>query len=402
MAENIAKKPKKVVLAYSGGLDTSIILKWLINEYGCEVVTFTADIGQNEDLSGVRDKALSCGAKDAFVVDLKEEFAKNYVFEMFKANALYEGEYLLGTSIARPLIAKKQIEIANQVGADAVAHGATGKGNDQVRFELGYYANKPDIRVIAPWREWKLNSRTALLEYAKQHQIPITKGKENDPPYSFDENLLHLSIEGKDLEDTWARAKSDTYFRVQPLTNTPNEEEIVELDFEQGEAVAINGKKLTAANVIVKLNEMGGKHGIGRLDLVENRFVGMKSRGIYETPGGSILLKAHRAMESITLDKGEMHLKDELMPRYAELIYNGFWFSGERKMLQAAINESQKNVSGTVALALYKGNISIVGRKSPNTLFNKQIATFEADEVYNQKDAEGFIKLNALRFRLRG
>mgnify|MGYP001806567391 CR=1 FL=1 len=393
--------PKRVVLAYSGGLDTSIILKWLINKYGCEVITFTADIGQGEDLTFVKEKAISCGAKEAFVIDLQEEFAKDYVFEMFKANALYEGEYLLGTSIARPLIAKKQIEIAKSVGADCVSHGATGKGNDQVRFELGYYANKPDIRVIAPWREWDLNSRTSLIEYAKEHQIQITKGKENEPPYSFDANLLHLSIEGKDLEDTWRRAKSDTYFRVKPLHETPDSEEIIEIEFEQGIPVAINNKKLTPANIIKTLNEIGGRHGIGRIDLVENRYVGMKSRGIYETPGGTILQKAHRAIESITLDKGEAHLKDELMPRYAELIYNGFWFSGERRMLQAAINESQKNVSGIVALALYKGNISIVGRKSPHTLFNKQISTFEADEVYNQKDAEGFIKLNALRFRLR-
>ncbi len=391
---------KKVVLAYSGGLDTSVILKWLIEEYGCEVVTFTADLGQGEDLSGVKDKALSCGAKDAFVVDLREEFAKDYVFKMFRANALYEGEYLLGTSIARPLIAKKQIEIARQVGADAVSHGATGKGNDQVRFELGYYANMPEVKIIAPWREWDLNSRTALLNYARERQIPIAQGKEKEPPYSFDANLLHLSIEGKDLEDTWAEAKADTYFTVKPLEQTPSEPEYIEIEFKNGDAIAINGEALKAHEIVLKLNELGGKHGIGRIDLVENRFIGMKSRGIYETPGGTILQKAHRALESITLDKGQAHLKDEIMPRYAELIYNGFWFSGERKMLQALIDESQYNVSGSVRLKLFKGNVIIAGRKSPNSLFDKNIATFEADTVYNQKDAAGFIKLNALRLRL--
>ena len=391
-----------VVLAYSGGLDTSVILKWLINERGCDVITFTADIGQNEDLSGVKQKALACGAKQAFVIDLKEEFCKDYVFKMFRANALYEGTYLLGTSIARPLIAKKQIEIANQVGAGTVCHGATGKGNDQVRFELGYYCNKPDIKVIAPWREWTLNSRTALLKYARDHQIEVSAGKENEPPYSFDSNLLHLSIEGKALEDTWTPAQDDTYINVSKLENTPNTPQELEIEFETGDPIAINGQKLSPASILKLLNEYGAKHGIGRIDLVENRFVGMKSRGIYETPGGTILLHAHRAIESITLDKGEAHLKDEMMPRYAELIYNGFWFSGEREMLQALIDHSQQKVTGTIKLKLFKGNVITLGRKSPNSLFNKNLSTFEADTIYNQKDAEGFIKLNALRFRFKG
>jgi argininosuccinate synthase len=393
---------EKVVLAYSGGLDTSVILKWLIEERNCEVYTFTADLGQGEDnMDQVKAKALKTGAKDAFVMDLKEEFVKDYVFPMFRANTVYEGCYLLGTSIARPLIAKKQIDIAKKVGATVVSHGATGKGNDQIRFELGYYANMPNVKVIAPWREWTLTSRTQMLEFARKHNIDIPNGKEKEPPYSMDANLLHLSIEGKALEDTWEPAQKDTYIRVRHLDDTPNQRESIELDFECGDLTAINGKKSSPANMLAVLNEIGAKHGIGRIDLIENRFIGMKSRGIYETPGGTILLHAHRAIESITLDRGTMHLKDELMPKYAELIYNGFWFSGERDMLQAAIDCSQKNVTGTVKLSLFKGNIIIDGRKSPNSLFNKNVVTFETDSVYNQKDAEGFIKLNALRFRLR-
>jgi argininosuccinate synthase len=392
---------EKVVLAYSGGLDTSVILKWLIEEKNCDVYTFTADLGQGEDnMDEVKAKALRTGAKDAFVMDLKEEFTKDYIFPMFRANALYEGVYLLGTSIARPLIALKQIEIAKKIGASSVSHGATGKGNDQVRFELGYYANMPNVKVIAPWREWSLGSRTEMLEFARKHNIEIPNGKEKEPPYSMDANLLHLSIEGKALEDTWEPAQKDTYIRVRHLDETPNAKETFEIDFNNGDMVAINGKEYSPAKMLAMLNEIGSRHGIGRVDLIENRFVGMKSRGIYETPGGTILLHAHRAMESITLDKGTMHLKDELMPKYAELIYNGFWFSGERRMLQCAIDESQKNVNGTVRLSAFKGNIIIEGRKSPNSLFNKNIVTFEKDSVYNQRDAEGFIKLNALRFRL--
>ncbi len=393
---------EKVVLAYSGGLDTSVILKWLIEEKNCEVYTFTADLGQGEDnMDQVKTKALKTGAKDAFIMDLKEEFVKDYVFPMFRANTLYEGSYLLGTSIARPLIAKKQIDIAKQVGATVVSHGATGKGNDQIRFELGYYANMPNVKVIAPWREWTLTSRTQMLEFARKHNIDIPNGKEKEPPYSMDANLLHLSIEGKALEDTWEPAQKDTYIRVRHLDDTPNQKESIELDFECGDLIAINGEKTSPATMLAKLNDIASKHGIGRIDLIENRYIGMKSRGIYETPGGTLLLHAHRAIESITLDRGTMHLKDELMPKYAELIYNGFWFSGEREMLQAAIDSSQKNVTGTVKLSLFKGNIIIDGRKSPNSLFNKNVVTFETDSVYNQKDAEGFIKLNALRFRLR-
>ena len=391
---------QKVVLAYSGGLDTSVILKWLIEEKNLEVITFTADIGQGEEVEEARKKALNTGASQAFVMDLKEEFVRDYVFPMFRANTLYEGKYLLGTSIARPLIALKQIEIAKKVSATYVSHGATGKGNDQVRFELGYYANMPNVKVIAPWREWNLTSRTKLLEFARQNQIPISAGKENEAPYSMDANLLHLSIEGKALEDTWNSAGSDTYIRVKPVEETPDLAEFVEIEFKNGDVVAINGSKMSPFEVLSTLNELGGKHGIGRIDLVENRFIGMKSRGIYETPGGTILLEAHRAMESITLDKGAMHLKDEIMPKYAELIYNGFWFSPERKMLQALIDESQKNVEGTVRLKLFKGNVFVDGRKSEKSLFNKKIVTFEEDDVYNQRDAEGFIKLNALRFRL--
>ncbi|GAX88212.1 argininosuccinate synthase [Lebetimonas natsushimae] len=393
----------KVVLAYSGGLDTSVILKWLQDKYNAEVVTFTADIGQGEEVEAAREKALKLGVKpeNIFIEDLREEFVRDYVFPMFRANAIYEGEYLLGTSIARPLIAKRQIEIANQVGADAVAHGATGKGNDQVRFELGYYALRPDIKVIAPWREWDLNSREKLLAYAESHGIPIEKhGKKS--PYSMDANLLHISYEGGILEDPWAEPEEDMWRWTNSPEKAPDKPEYIEIDFERGDAVAINGAKMTPAQILETLNEYGKKHGIGRIDIVENRFVGMKSRGCYETPGGTILLKAHRAIESITLDKGEAHLKDEIMPKYAELIYNGFWFAPERKALQKLIDETQRNASGTVRLKLYKGNVNVVGRKSPNSLFSPEFATFEEDSVYNQKDAAGFIKLNALRFIIEG
>ena len=395
------KKINKVVLAYSGGLDTSIILKWLKETYDCEVVTFTADIGQGEELEPARAKAELMGVKQIFIDDLREEFVRDYVFPMFRANALYEGVYLLGTSIARPLIAKRQIEIAREVGADAVCHGATGKGNDQVRFELSYYALQPDIHVIAPWREWELTSRTQMIEYAMKHQIPVPKDKHGEAPYSMDANLLHISYEGKALEDPWTQP-DDSMFRltVNP-EDAPNEPEMIEIDFERGDAVAVNGQKLSPANLLAKLNELGGKHGIGRLDLVENRYVGMKSRGVYETPGGTILHTAHRGIESITLDRGAMHLKEELMPRYAELVYFGYWFSPEREMLQSLIDKSQENVTGTVRLKLYKGTTSVVGRKSPVSLYSMQHVTFEADSVYNQRDAEGFIKLNALRLRLR-
>ncbi len=393
---------EKVVLAYSGGLDTSVILKWLIEEKNCEVYTFTADLGQGEDnMQEVKTKAIQTGAKEAFVMDLREEFTKDYIFPMFHANALYEGKYLLGTCIARPLIAKKQIEIAKKVGATTVSHGATGKGNDQIRFEIGYYTNMPEVKVIAPWREWTLKSRTHMLEFARQHNIDIPHGKEKEPPYSMDANLLHLSIEGKALEDTWASANKDTYIRVRHLDETTDHIETIEMEFKNGDPIAINGKNMSPASLLALLNEIGGKHGVGRIDIVENRFIGMKSRGIYETPGGTILLHARKAIESITLDSGTMHLKDELMPKYAKLIYNGFWFSGERQMLQSAIDLPQNLVNGTVRLSLFKGNILIEGCKSPNSLFNKDIVTFEEDDVYNQKDAEGFIKLNALRFRLK-
>jgi argininosuccinate synthase len=393
----------KVVLAYSGGLDTSVILKWLQDKYNAEVVTFTADIGQGEEVEEAREKALKLGVKpeNIFIEDLREEFVRDYVFPMFRANAIYEGEYLLGTSIARPLIAKRQIEIAKQVGAEAVAHGATGKGNDQVRFELAYYALKPDIKVIAPWREWDLNSREKLLAYAEKHGIPIQKhGKKS--PYSMDANLLHISYEGGILEDPWAEPEEDMWRWTNSPEKAPDKPEYIEIDFEKGDAVAINGSKMTPAQILETLNEYGKKHGIGRVDIVENRFVGMKSRGCYETPGGTILLKAHRAIESITLDRGEAHLKDEIMPKYAELIYNGFWFSPEREALQELINKTQENVEGTVRLKLYKGNVQVVGRKSPKSLFSPEFATFEEDSVYNQKDAEGFIKLNALRFIIEG
>jgi argininosuccinate synthase len=393
---------KKVVLAYSGGLDTSVILKWLQTEYGAEVVTFTADLGQGAEIEPARQKALNLGIKpgNIFIEDLREEFVRDYVFPMFRANALYEGVYLLGTSIARPLIAKKQIEIAEKVGADAVAHGATGKGNDQVRFELSYYALKPDIKVIAPWREWDLTSRTKLLEFAEEHQIPIAKDKRGEAPFSVDANLLHSSSEGKVLEDPSKEADSIVYQRTISPEEAPDKATYVEVGFEKGDAVSIDGETLSPASLLTRLNELGRANGIGRLDLVENRFVGMKSRGIYETPGGTILIAAHRGMESITLDRGAAHLKDELMPRYAALIYNGFWFSPEREMLQALIDRSQDYVTGTVRLKLYKGNTILVGRSSPYSLYSESLVTFEDDKgAYDQKDAAGFIKLNALRLR---
>jgi len=393
---------KKVVLAYSGGLDTSIILKWLQTAYGAEVITFTADLGQGGEIEPAREKAKLLGIKpeNIFVEDLREEFVRDYVFPMFRANALYEGVYLLGTSIARPLIAAKQIEIAEKLGADAVAHGATGKGNDQVRFELSYYALKPDIKVIAPWREWELTSRTKLLEFAEAHQIPIAKDKRGDAPFSVDANLLHSSSEGKVLEDPAVEPDSIVYQRTINPKDAPDKETVVEIGFEKGDAVSIDGKVLSPATLLTGLNELGRANGIGRLDLVENRFVGMKSRGVYETPGGTILLVAHRAMESITLDRGAAHLKDELMPRYAELIYNGFWFSPEREMLQAAIDRSQEFVTGAVRLKLYKGNVTVIGRTSPYSLYSQDLVTFEDDRgAYDQKDAAGFIKLNALRLR---
>jgi len=395
-------KVKKVVLAYSGGLDTSVILKWLQTAYGAEVVTFTADLGQGEELGPARQKAEMLGIKpeNIFIEDLREEFVRDYVFPMFRANALYEGTYLLGTSIARPLIAKKQIEIAEKTGADAVAHGATGKGNDQVRFELTYYALNPSIKIIAPWREWDLTSRTKLLEFAEHHQIPIAKDKRGEAPFSVDANLLHSSSEGKVLEDPAVEPESIVYQRTLSPEDAPNQATIVEIGFEKGDAVSVDGHKLSPAALLTKLNELGHANGIGRLDLVENRFVGMKSRGVYETPGGTILIAAHRAMESITLDRGAGHLKDELMPRYAELIYNGFWFSPEREMLQAAIDKSQEFVAGTVRLKLYKGNVIVIGRASPYSLYSQDLVTFEDDQgAYDQKDAKGFIKLNALRLR---
>ncbi|MDH3703354.1 MAG: argininosuccinate synthase [Alphaproteobacteria bacterium] len=395
-----ADKVKKVVLAYSGGLDTSVILKWLEERYGCEVVTFTADLGQGEELEPARKKAELFGIKEIYVDDLRDEFVRDYVFPMFRANAVYEGVYLLGTSIARPLIAKRQIEIARETGADAVAHGATGKGNDQVRFELSYYALNPDITVIAPWREWDLNSRTTLIDYAEKHQIPVPKDKRGEAPFSVDANLLHISAEGKVLEDPAAEAPEYVYSRTVAPEDAPDTATVVAIDFERGDPVAVDGKKLGPAALLTELNALGGANGIGRLDLVENRFVGMKSRGVYETPGGTVLLAAHRAIESITLDREAAHLKDELMPRYATLIYNGFWFAPERDMLQALIDKSQEPVSGRVRLKLYKGGISVIGRESPNSLYSLDHVTFEADTVYDQRDAEGFIKLNALRLRL--
>jgi len=399
----VAKKDiKKVVLAYSGGLDTSVILKWLQTEYGAEVVTFTADLGQGEEIEPARAKAITLGIKpeNIFIEDVREEFVRDYVFPMFRANAVYEGVYLLGTSIARPLIAKKQIEIAEKVGADAVCHGATGKGNDQVRFELGYYALKPGIKVIAPWREWDLTSRTKLLEFAEAHQIPIAKDKRGEAPFSVDANLLHSSSEGKVLEDPSKEAESIVYMRTIAPEDAPDKATYVEIGFEKGDAVSIDGEKLSPASLLARLNALGKANGIGRLDLVENRFVGMKSRGVYETPGGTILLAAHRGIESITLDRGAAHLKDDLMPRYAEMIYNGFWFSPEREMLQALIDKSQEFVTGTVRIKLYKGNTDVVGRSSPYSLYSEKLVTFEDDQgAYDQKDAAGFIKLNALRLR---
>jgi len=399
------KNVKKVVLAYSGGLDTSIILKWLQSTYGCEVVTFTADLGQGEELEPARQKAQLLGIKknNIFVEDLREEFVRDYVFPMFRANALYEGQYLLGTSIARPLIAKKQIEIAEKVGADAVAHGATGKGNDQVRFELTYYALKPDVTVIAPWREWDLTSRSELIAFAEKHQIPIAKDKRGEAPFSVDANLLHTSSEGKVLEDPGQEVPDYVFSRTVDPERAPDKATYITVDLERGDAVAIDGKKLTPATLLGQLNELGRANGIGRLDLVENRFVGMKSRGMYETPGGTILLAAHRGIESITLDRGAAHLKDELMPKYAELVYYGFWFAPEREMLQAAIDKSQEFVTGRVKLKLYKGNVTVVGRESKYSLYDQELVTFEEGTVaYDHRDAEGFIKLNALRLRTLG
>jgi argininosuccinate synthase len=394
---------KKVVLAYSGGLDTSIILKWLQTEYGAEVVTFTADLGQGEELAPAREKALKMGIKpeNIFIDDLREEFVRDFVFPMFRANALYEGQYLLGTSIARPLIAKRQIEIARMVGADAVCHGATGKGNDQVRFELGYYALEPDIRVIAPWREWEYRSREALLDFAEKNQIPIAKDKRGEAPFSVDANLLHSSSEGKVLEDPAVEAPEFVHQRTISPEDAPDQATIVTIAFEKGDAVAIDGEAMSPATLLTKLNQLGHDNGIGRLDLVENRYVGMKSRGVYETPGGTILLAAHRGIESITLDRGAMHLKDELAVRYAQMIYNGFWFAPEREMLQAAIDYSQQKVSGTVRLKLYKGNVTVIGRESPNSLYDQDLVTFEEGvQAYDHTDAAGFIKLNALRLRV--
>jgi len=401
----MADQINRVVLAYSGGLDTSVILKWLQQEYRCEVVTFTADLGQGEELEPARQKALNAGVKPEhiFIDDLREEFVRDFVFPMMRANALYEGTYLLGTSIARPLISKRLIEIAKEVNADAVSHGATGKGNDQVRFELSAYALNPDIKVIAPWREWDLTSRTKLIEFAEAHQIMVTKDKRGESPFSTDANLLHTSSEGKVLEDPWEEVPDYVYSRTVNPEDAPDTPEYITIDFEKGDGVALNGEAMSPATLLTALNELGRKHGIGRLDLVENRFVGMKSRGMYETPGGTIYAIAHRGIESITLDRGAAHLKDELAPRYAELIYNGFWFAPEREMLQAAIDHSQEKVAGTVRLKLYKGNASVVGRKSPYSLYSEKVVTFEDDQgAYDQRDAAGFIKLNALRLRLLG
>ena len=397
---DLTKNVSKVVLAYSGGLDTSVILQWLKTTYECEVVTFTADLGQGDELEPVRRKAERAGVTEIFIEDLREEFVRDYVFPMFRANAVYEGEYLLGTSIARPLIAKRLVEIAEETGADAVAHGATGKGNDQVRFELSAYALNPDIRVIAPWREWDLNSRQKLIEFAETHQIEIPKDKRGEAPFSVDANLLHTSSEGKVLEDPGEEAPDYVYQRTVAPEDAPDTPEVIEIGFDRGDPVSLNGEMLSPAALLARLNDLGRRHGIGRLDFVENRFVGMKSRGVYETPGGAILLAAHRGVEQITLDRGAGHLKDELMPRYAELIYNGLWFSPEREMLQAAIDKSQEEVAGLVRLKLYKGGASVVARTSPNSLYSVNHVTFEEDAVYDQKDAEGFIKLNALRLKL--
>ena len=391
--------PKKIVLAYSGGLDTSVILKWLQLKYKCPIVTFTADLGQGEELELVREKAESLGINEIFIEDLQEEFVREYVFPMFRANTLYEGNYLLGTAIARPLIAKRQIEIAKKVGADAVAHGATGKGNDQVRFELGYYANNPNIEIIAPWRDWDFNSRNELIDFAEKHQIPVPKDKRGETPFSTDANLLHTSSEGKILEDPWIEVPEFVYSRTKSLEEAAENSEEIVIGFKNGDPIAINNKPLKPHELLSMLNSIAGKHGIGRIDIVENRFVGMKSRGVYETPGGTILLHSHRAIESITLDKGEAHLKDELMPKYAEYIYNGFWFSSERIALQSLIDKTQNKVNGEVKLRLYKGNVIVIGRKSPNSLYNKSLVSFDEEGNYNQKDAEGFIKINSLRFK---
>ena len=390
---------KKIVLAYSGGLDTSVILKWLQNKYKCPVVTFTADIGQGEELKPVEKKAKSLGVKEIFIENLQEEFVRDYVFPMFRANAIYEGNYLLGTAIARPLIAKRQIEIAKEVGADAVAHGATGKGNDQVRFELGYYANNSKITVIAPWRDWEFESRTDLIDFAEKNQIQVTKDKIGEPPFSTDANLLHTSSEGKVLEDPWVEAPEYVYTKTKNLTETPNNPENVIIDFENGDPISINEEKLKPHEILSKLNKLAGEHGVGRIDIVENRFVGMKSRGVYETPGGTILINAHRAIESITLDRGEAHLKDEIMPKYAEAIYNGLWFSSERLAMQKLIDSTQKKVNGKVKLKIFKGNVIILGRKSENSLYENSLVSFDEKGEYNQKDAEGFIKINAVRLK---
>ncbi len=390
---------KKIVLAYSGGLDTSVILKWLQNTYKCSVVTFTADIGQGEELSPVERKAKNLGVKEIFIENLQEEFVKDYVFPMFRANTIYEGTYLLGTAIARPLIAKRQIEIAKLVGADTVAHGATGKGNDQVRFELGYYANNPNIKVIAPWREWDFESRNDLIDYARKNQIEVAKDKIGEPPFSTDANLLHTSSEGKILEDPWNEPPEHIFTRTNSIKNTPDEPDVITIDFENGDPISIDDKKFKAHEILKRLNEIAGKHGIGRVDIVENRFVGMKSRGVYETPGGTILINAHRAIESITLDKGEAHLKDEIMPKYAEVIYNGFWFSTERKAMQNLIDATQKKVNGSVKLKLFKGNVIVIGRKSPNSLYDNKLVSFDEKGEFNQKDSAGFIKINSLRLK---
>ena len=401
-----ATKPtqiKKIVLAYSGGLDTSVILRWLVETYRCEVVTFTADLGQGEEVEPARKKAEMMGVKEIFIEDVREDFVRDYVFPMFRANALYEGTYLLGTAIARPLIAKRQVEIAHEVGADAVAHGATGKGNDQVRFELGYYALDPDIKVVAPWREWTLNSRNQLIAYAEKHQIPVPHDKRGEAPFSQDANLLHISSEGKMLEDPWAGVDYDLVLsRMKSPFNAPDQPTEITIGFEHGDPVSLDGQKYSPAELLTRLNQLGGDNGIGLTDIVENRFIGMKSRGVYETPGGTILFHARRAVESLTLDRGAMHQKDELMPRYAELIYNGFWFSPERLALQAAIDQISQRVSGEVRLILYKGNVMISGRRSENSLYDTAMVTFEEDSVYNQQDAEGFIRLQALRLRLAG
>ena len=391
--------PKKIVLAYSGGLDTSVILKWLQNKYKCPVVTFTADIGQGEELSPVETKAKSLGVEEIFIENLQEEFVKDYVFPMFRANALYEGTYLLGTAIARPLIAKRQIEIAKIVGADAVAHGATGKGNDQVRFELGYYANNPKIEVIAPWRDWEFESRNDLLDYAEKNQITVPKDKMGEPPFSTDANLLHTSSEGKLLEDPWLEPPEHIFSRTKSIEDTPDEAEVIIIGFEKGDPVSINEEKLKPHEILTRLNSIAGNHGVGRIDIVENRFVGMKSRGVYETPGGTILLDARRAIESITLDKGEAHIKDELMPKYAEVIYNGFWFSSERKSMQKLIDSMSHKVSGDVKIKVFKGNVIILGRRSSNSLYDNSLVSFDEVGEYNQKDAEGFIKINSIRLR---